>query len=35
MNFYGAKLQKNRYICKKNIKKFAYVKKKQYFCSPI
>ena len=29
MNFYGAKLQKNPNICKKNAQKFAYVKKKQ------
>ena len=28
-----AKLQKNTHICKKNAKKFAYSKKKQYFCT--
>ena len=29
----AAKLQKNMHICKKNAKKFAYIKKKQYLCT--
>jgi len=30
---FGAKLQKNAHLCKKNAKKFGHVKKKQYFCT--
>jgi hypothetical protein len=32
LNF-GAKLQKNAHLCKKNAKKFGQFKKKQYFCT--
>jgi hypothetical protein len=33
LTIFGAKLQKNTHLCKKNAKKFGQFKKKQYFCT--